>query len=85
MPQIQEEMGCVLWGQRKQAWPAHLLISPALDVPSTGVSRRQTFMKLGVLVPIGNCSEVFHVDLFKYNVLPQGHLHSRVPQTWVHV
>lgn len=32
VPRIQEETGCVLWGQRKQAWPAHLLI-PALAPP----------------------------------------------------
>lgn len=28
---IQAEKGCVLWGQRKQAWPAHLPFPLRLD------------------------------------------------------
>lgn len=42
----------------------HTCSSPALDAPPTAVPRRQTLRKFGALLPGGNCSEVFPVDLF---------------------
>lgn len=69
VPQYRKKWA-VCCGERKQAWPAHLL-TPALDAPSTGV-KEADLQEARALVPVGHCSEVFHVDLLTIQCAAKG-------------
>lgn len=70
VPPIQEEMGRVLWGEE-----AGLASTPAHPCSGCPIHWRQgaDLQEARALVPAGNCSEVFHVDLLTNTVCrPKG-------------